>query len=249
MPYERREHRITVIGPSRGEVERLFGTNIVPIDPPVPSVVNLPGGNLTGLYSIDFVALSESQRGNLAKHIADGEGVSVAEAVRLLSEEGNFAIPVDHCLMEEFTHEQVGIIHNLYRDQHTERNPLLEVYIIASQIAHLMLGRSWVEQNILAQFSHAEPRVRFLRIKEEDNLSAFHRQERLIGLADILFTLQRCRGFDHKLEELRALSPSRPEVHLEDLYVELEIAAMSVKSGSEIEFGGQLGSRRTTSTS
>jgi hypothetical protein len=240
MPYGRRIHRVTVVGPSRGEMERVFGTNIVPIDPPMPSVVNLSDGNLTGVYDIDLDELSEFQRGSLAKHIADAEGISAVEAGRLLKQEG-FTILADHCLMEEFTHEQLGSVRDLYRDRYTGRDPIHEAFVIASQITHFMLGRSWVQWNILAQSSHVEARLRFLRIKGEEHLSGFHRQDRLIGLADILFTLQRCRGFDRKLEELRALSPLRPMVHLEDLYAELEIAAMLVKNGSDIEFVGPTG--------
>jgi hypothetical protein len=104
-----------------------------------------------------------------------------------------------------------------------------------------MLGRRWVEENILTQVNHPEPRMGFLHLPEENEFAGYRRQDRLISLADFLFTLQWCRGFERKLEELRALSPSRAEVHLEDLYAELEIAAMLVRNHNDVQFVGPTG--------
>jgi hypothetical protein len=241
MALKRRVHRVTVIGPIGDAYKRIIGTNIVPIDPPGAIGVNLPDGNQLRVYSIDFQELSEPQRTNLANYIAQSDGLSEAEVRRLLRGEEGYAIPADYCLMERYTYEQVGTMRDLYREQSAERNPQLEALRVARDITSAMLGRHWVEQNITTQLNHPDPRMDFLNLRQGKEFDGYRRADRIIELADYLFTLQWCRGFDPKLGELRALSPSKPEVPLEDLYIELQIATMFVRNRNDVQFVGPTG--------
>lgn len=241
MALKRRVHTVTVIGPMSDAYKRIIGTYIVPIDPPVVIGINQPDGSQLRAYLIDFKELSEPQRTNLANYIGQSDGLSEAEVSRLLGGEEGYAIPAEYCRMERYTHEQVGIMRDLYREQSAERRPQLEALRVARDITSSMLGRRWVEENILTQVNHPERRMGFLNLTENNEVDGYRRGDRLTSLADFLFTLQWCRGFERKLEELRALSPSRPEVHLEDLYIELEIAAMLVRNRNDVQFVGPTG--------
>jgi hypothetical protein len=63
MPQGRRSHKVTVIGPSRDEVERIFGTNVAPIDPPVSNVASYRiamSDVCTGLIAMSYLNLKEA---------------------------------------------------------------------------------------------------------------------------------------------------------------------------------------------
>lgn len=145
MALKRRVHTVTVIGPMSDAYKRIIGTYIVPIDPPVVIGINQPDGSQLRAYLIDFKELSEPQRTNLANYIGQSDGLSEAEVSRLLGGEEGYAIPAEYCRMERYTHEQVGIMRDLYREQSAERRPQLEALRVARDITSSMLGRRWVE--------------------------------------------------------------------------------------------------------
>jgi hypothetical protein len=236
MSAGRRQHHVTVVGSHRGGTERLLGTNRVPVNLPVPNAVMMEDGDKTGVYSIDYEALSEEQKRSLAKHIENAEGVPHAEAVRLLREEAAFVVPAEDCLLEEFTHEQIGLVRDLCRELRPRGDWIEEMFIVAREIAYGFLGHKWVEENIGTQFHYSERRMEFLRLRAENDLDAYRRQDRLIELSDILFTLQYCNGFKGKITYLRALDRTKEQVHFEDLFIELEVANIFKKSGNAVEF-------------
>ncbi len=89
----------------------------------------------------------------------------------------------------------------------------------------------------------AARRVQYLRLDIGTEWAPTESVDRVVDLADSLFAVQHSEGFDFKLDELRALSPERPKVHLEDIAIELQIANMLVRSGHKIEFVRAIGQR------
>jgi hypothetical protein len=67
---------------------------------------------------------------------------------------------------------------------------------------------------------------------------------RTVLLAESLFVLQNCEGFDLKTEELKKVSPTNPDIRLEDIVVELQIASMIVRRGHMVKFRCSSGMKR-----
>jgi hypothetical protein len=146
-------------------------------------------------------------------------------------------------IMGYVTQHQIDLLRELFKKTATEayngileRNVVTETYWLSIMIVSFMLGDEWRAKNIVDNLGTNDKRTGYLRPRLETEQETLEHQFRMILLADSLFSLQDCEGFDLKIEELQQVSPTNPEVRLEDIVVELQIATMLVRGGHPVKF-------------
>jgi hypothetical protein len=186
--------------------------------------------------------LTNGQRERLVNFLAGEHNVSVKEVERSLPDSG-IAIPTQECLMGYVTQHQINLLRELFKENATtayngiiERNAVTEAFWVSIMIVSFMLGDEWRTRNITDSLFTDEKRIDYLRPRLETEHERYEHQFRMILLADSLFSLQDCEGFDLKIEELQKVAPTNPEVRLEDIVVELMVASMLVRGGHPVKF-------------
>lgn len=230
---------IELVGGDVANFVSALGSNIVPINPPVPHALTRPDGERTGAFLIDWDQLTDEQRDGLAKLVSETHDISVVEALENIPSQP-VSIDAQYCLMRRVTREQIeltrkGFLEN-YKRKHPSADHLNELAMTAREIVCFLLGHDWWVRNVWQEMGQAARRMEYLRLDMKTERAPTESVDRLISLADSLFAVQHSKGFDFKLDELRAMSPEQPNVVLEDIAIELEVAKLLVRSGHEIEF-------------
>ncbi len=247
------DYSVRIIGSLRDEWIVFFGTDIIPINPPIPIAVELPDTNsLTGVYLVDLEVFTDDQWQEVLQYPVTKLGLPLTET-RDNTEPDLLGIPAEECIMQRVTLHQVDLIkeqyeHNLkgkFEKQHLKGGKLIEAYVISQQIISFLLGYDWVNRNIAENvLGTSEKRMAYLRLDLSTEQKRYEHQDRLIDLADSLFLLQDCEGFDLKIEDLRNVTPTNPDVMLEDTVIELQIAKLLVKSGHKVTFVAPTGKKK-----
>jgi hypothetical protein len=223
----------------------VLGTDTVPIDPPIP--INSPQG---AAFLVDLNKLTNEQRASLKKMLSSEHNVPVQEIEILLSKNG-LGIPVKDCVMRHITQHQIELMRELFKQNVTKaydgnitKDAVSEISWLSIMIITFILGDKWRTKNITDNLFTNEKRMDYLRLSLDTEQKRYEHQFRLHLLADGLFLLQNSEGFDLKIEELQKVSPTNPEVRLEDIVIELEIASTLVRSGHIIKFRACTGIQR-----
>jgi hypothetical protein len=153
--------------------------------------------------------------------------------------------------MDRISQHQIDLMRELFKKNAIavskgtiKADALTEAYWLSMMIITFMLGEEWRTRNISDNLFADETRVNYLRLGLQTENERYEHQFRMNLLADCLFLLQDCEGFDLKIEALQQVSPTNPQVKLEDIIVELQIAGMLVRSGHEVKFRPRSGVER-----
>ena len=229
----RNDYSVKIVGTKLRKLVQVLDSNTVPINPPIP---------LGGLFVIDIDMLSNDQREKLINFMAREYSLPVNEVERLLPER-SLTIPAEECIMGYVTQHQIDLLREAFKQNATEayngiieRNVVTETFWLSIMIVTFMLGDEWRSRNITANLFTDDKRMGYLlpRLKTEDEI--YEHQFRMLLLADSLFSLQNCKGFNMKIEDLQQVSPTNLDVRLEDIVIELQIASMLVRSGHGVRF-------------
>jgi hypothetical protein len=230
---------ITITGSLLQEWMEVFGTDTVPIDPPIPVAIEQTDGSRSGAFVVAFEKLAQEQQQRVVKHLADKHGLAISEVKEVLGRDG-LAVPAEHCVMQRVTKSQIDMIRHGFREnfmpRHPEADEIVEAFTIAREIICFRLGHEWWTRNVFDELGSNAERMRYLRPSLGGEKERLESQDRVIDLADSLFLLQDCEGFDLKIRDLRKVSPTRPHVALEDAAIELQVAKTLVKSGHDVRF-------------
>lgn len=226
---------------SQGLIDVLL-TDIVPINPPIPA--NLPEGPS---YLVDLKKLTIEQRRRLNNSLT-GEKTLLVRIIERLLPRSSLRIPTKDCVMPHVTQHQINLLRDSFKQsmskpssEHFKMDAVLESYWISMMVITFFLGDQWREKNIAANLFKDEGRMAYLRPRLETDKERFEHQFRFNLLADALFLLQDCEGFNLMIEELHRVSPANSEVKLEDIAIVLQIACMLVKSGHGVKFRPRTG--------
>ena len=236
---------VRIIGSQLQKLVNVLGTDMVPIDPPIP--VNSPQGTA---FLMDLNKLTNKQRVSLINFLSSERNLPVQEIDRLLGKNG-LGIPVKDCVMRYITQHQINLMRELFKqnvtkayDGNIKKDVVSEIFWLSIMIITFILGDEWRTKNITNNLFTDDKRMAYLQLCLETKQERYKHQFRLTLLADCLFLLQYSEGFDLKIEELQKVSPTNPEVRLEDIVIELQIASMLVRSGSAIKFRPRSGIQR-----
>lgn len=215
----------------------ILRTDIVPINPPIP--VSLPEGPS---YLVDLKKLTNEQRLSLKNFLPNKQGLLVQIIKRFLPR-SILRISTRDCVMPHVNQHQIDLLRESFRQSvsrprngHFRKDAVLESYWISMMVITFFLGDEWREKNMADNLFKDERRIAYLRPRLKTDKERYEHQFRFDLLADALFMLQDCAGFDLIIEELQRVSPTNPEVKLEDIAIVLQIACMLVKSGHGVKF-------------
>lgn len=230
---------VTARGQLAQDLLAVFGTDTVPIDPPIPQVIELPQGGRTGVFVVDWDELTPGQQALAVKHFTEKQGLSVREVETGFKT--GFVVPAEHCVMRRVTRHQVDLIRDSYKEYYVPKYPQAgnaeyEVYVVSKQIIDFLLGYDWAQRNVADELGSSSKRVEYFRLGLASEQERFEHTDRIIDLADSLFLLQDSEGFNVMVESLREVSPMKPDVILMDKIAELTVAKLVVKSGHEAAF-------------
>lgn len=236
---------VRIIGSQLQKLVNVLGTDMVPIDPPIP--VNSPQGTA---FLMDLNKLTNKQRVSLINFLSSERNLPVQEIDRLLGK-NVLGIPVKDCVMRYITQHQINLMRELFKQNVTKaydgkikKDVVSEIFWLSIMIITFILGDEWRTKNITDNLFTDDKRMAYLQPRLETKQERYEHQFRLTLLADCLFLLQYSEGFDLKIEELQKVSPTNPEVRLEDIVIELQIASMLVRSGNAIKFRPRSGIQR-----
>lgn len=234
---------VKLVGSLGREWIEILGTDTVHIDPPIPQTVELPDGSSLMTYFMDLNKLTDNQKLRSIQYLAGKFSLPIENIKEQLDSNGLF-LPEEACVMPRITEKQVNMMREIVRDYYEERHRTrhipydaqLEAYSLSVKILAMMMGHNWWTQNIVTMISESEPRLAYLRPGLRDEQQRHESMDRMIDLADSLFLLQYCEGFESRLEKLGELSRERPEVILEDIAIELNVAKRIFRNGHSIKF-------------
>lgn len=232
-------YTVKLVGSSAREWIEVLGTDIVHIDPPIPQVIELPDGSSLMTYFLDLNKLTPNQKSRLFQYLI-GKYSSPIENIKEQFDTSGLFVPEEACVMPRITEKQVnmmrGIVKDYYEELHRTCDALLEALSLSVKILRMMLGHNWWAKNIKSMISVSDPRLAYLRPSLENEQQQYEAQDRMIDLADSLFLLQHCEGFESRLETLRELSNEKPKVLLEDIAIEFNVAKKILRNGHSIKF-------------
>lgn len=224
----------------------VLGTDSVPIDPPIP--VNSPEGH--SAFLADLKMLTYEQRSRLINFLASEQKLQIKEIEELLPQYG-FGISTKDCIMQHVYQQQIDLLRESFKQStskasggNIKNDTVTEVFWLSVMIITFFLGDEWRIKNIVDNFVIGNKGMEYLRLGCENEEARYEHQFRLTLLADSLFLLQNCEGFDLEIEKLQKVSPANPEIKLEDIAIELQLASMLVKSGHEVKFRRRSGIKR-----
>ena len=240
------DYSVRIISTRSYEWKKFFGTDVIPINPPIPIAIDLPDTNsLTGLYLVDIEVFTDDQWQEILQYPITELGLPLSKT-RDNTEPDSLGIPAEECIMQRITQHQIDLLRETYKNPLNERfenqdakaDKLHEAYWISLQVISFLLGYDWVSRNIGENIlgASSEKRMEYLRLDLSTEQKRYEHQSRLIDLADSLFLLQDCDGFNLKIDDLRNITPTKPDVILEDTVIELEIATLLINSGHKVSF-------------
>ncbi len=150
--------------------------------------------------------------------------------------------------MPYITQQQIDLMRTNFR---TEMKKIKEITGAVSEavfcsmfIINSILGDTWFKENIIDNLNTSEEGVDYLQTSFVTERKGYELQSRLTYLAHSLFLLQKCEGFELKINDLHEVNPTNPEVKLEDKATELQILGMLADSGHEVKFKPRTGVKR-----
>lgn len=238
-------HTIRIIRGSQSQkLIGVLGTDTVPIDPPIP--VPSPEGYV---YSVGLNMITKEQMSSLVNFLASERNLPVQKIKSILSQYG-LGLPTKDCVMRHVSQRQIDLL----REQFKQNSPIVshgeiktdaltESFWLSIMIVTFFLGDEWRTKNITQNLFTNERRMGYLRTRLETDQERYDHQFRFTLFADALFQLQDCEGFNSKIKELQQITPENPEVKLEDIAIEFQIANMLVKSGHGVKFRPRTGKK------